>query len=78
MVLGCYYLTRIKEVDEKDMLVFASIDDTTVAFDNEAISYHTQIKVRVNNELKTTTYGRLLFNEIVPEGLGFINETVGK
>ena len=36
------------------------------------------IKARVNGEIVETCYGRLLFNEIVPEELGFINETVGK
>jgi len=36
------------------------------------------IKVRVNGTIYETTYGRLLFSEIVPEGLGFINETLKK
>ena len=36
------------------------------------------MKVRLNGELIETNYGRLLFNEIVPEGLGFINEKLTK
>ena len=36
------------------------------------------IKVRVDGKVMETTYGRLLFNEIVPEELGFVNETLKK
>jgi DNA-directed RNA polymerase subunit beta' len=36
------------------------------------------IKVRVNGEIIETTYGRLLFNEIVPVELGFVNEKLAK
>jgi DNA-directed RNA polymerase subunit beta' len=36
------------------------------------------IKVRINGEIVDTTYGRLLFNKIVPEELGFVNESLKK
>lgn len=48
------------------------------AYDADALSIHAMVKVRVNGEVIETTYGRLLFNEIVPSELGFINETLKK
>jgi DNA-directed RNA polymerase subunit beta' len=78
MVLGCYYLTRIKKVDEKDIQVFTSRFDAELAYEHGAITYHTEIKVRYKGEIINTTYGRLIFNEIVPENLGYVNETAGK
>lgn len=42
------------------------------------ISLHTPIKLRINGEIFETTYGRFLFNEILPEELRYVNETVGK
>lgn len=58
--------------------VFSSINDAESAFDAWVIWIKAPIKVRVNSKIEDTTYWRLLFNEIVPEGLGFINETLKK
>lgn len=80
MILGCYYLTRIDEGEHT--MMFASGEDATHAYDNGAITLHTPIKLRVEiggkKQILDTTYGRYLFNEIIPEELGFVNETVGK
>ena len=76
MILGCYYLTRIDEGEAK--LVFANGDDALVAYENGVITLHTPIKLRINGEIFDTTYGRFLFNEILPEELRYVNETVGK
>ncbi len=76
MILGCYYLTKIDAGDSK--YVFASGDDTMVAYENNVITLHTPIKIRVNGVVTDTTYGRFLFNEILPEELGYVNETIGK
>lgn len=58
--------------------MYASIDDVSHAYDAGALSVHALIKVRVQGKIIETTYGRLLFNEIVPKELGFINETLKK
>jgi DNA-directed RNA polymerase subunit beta' len=42
------------------------------------VGIKSKVKVRLEGELVETSYGRLLFNKIVPEGLGFINETLKK
>lgn len=42
------------------------------------ITLHTPIKLRIDGKLIDTTYGRFLFNEILPEELRYVNETIGK
>lgn len=80
MILGCYYLTR--KDDGEHVLAFANGDDAVAAYENGVITLHTPIKLRLEingkMQLLDTTYGRYLFNEILPEELKFVNETVGK
>jgi DNA-directed RNA polymerase subunit beta' len=57
---------------------YASIIDASHAYDAGSLSVHALIKVRLEGKMVETTYGRLLFNEIVPKELGFINETLKK
>lgn len=76
MILGCYYLTRMDAGESKS--VFANGEDALAAYENGVITLHTPIKLRVDGKIIDTTYGRYLFNEILPEELGFVNETVGK
>ncbi len=76
MILGCYYLTRLSPGEA--VLAFSSGEDATHAYDNWVIRLHTPIKLRINGEIITTTYGRFLFNEIIPKELWYINETVSK
>ena len=78
MILGSYYITSDKPGAKWEGSFFAGIDDVSHAYDADALSVHAKIKVRVNGEVIETTYGRLLFNEIVPSELGFINETLKK
>ncbi len=78
MILGCYYITSINKVWIWTWWVFASMDDVSYAYDAERLDIRALMKVRLNWELVETTYGRLLFNEIVPEWLGFINEQLKK
>jgi DNA-directed RNA polymerase subunit beta' len=76
MILGCYYLTKINPGEFK--LAFADTNDAQNAYDNGVIKLQTPIKIRVKGVLMDTTFGRVLFNEIVPVELGFINDTLGK
>ncbi len=78
MILGCYYVTAMDKDAKGTWKLFASIIDAGVAYEAGAITMKSGIKVRVNGEIIETTYGRLLFNEIIPKELDFINETVGK
>jgi len=78
MILGCYYVTAMDSNDKGSGQIFNSIYDVTTAYEAGAITIKAAIKVRLNWELVETTYWRLLFNEIVPEGLGFVNEKLWK
>ncbi len=78
MILWNYYVTAMEEGGLWEGKVFANIDDVGLAYDAWVLWIKSKIKVRINWEFVETNYGRLLFNEIVPEGLGFINETLRK
>ena len=79
MVLGCYYMTTIDPTlpsDESKMPVFGTEAEAIFAHQTEKIELRAPIKVRINNELLVTSVGKVLFNEILPEGLRFINTPV--
>ena len=82
IVWGAYYITLIEDFDPnkdpKEFKYFSDIQEALLAFDHKLISLHQAIKVRLDGKLITTTAGRLIFNEIIPEGLDFVNEVLGK
>ncbi len=79
MILGCYYLTRMDPVPADGKVpAFAGMDDATVAYDNGAIGLHTAVDLRFEGKVVRTSYGRALFNGILPAGLRYYNETVTK
>ncbi|MGC8594110.1 MAG: DNA-directed RNA polymerase subunit beta' [Candidatus Kryptoniota bacterium] len=78
MVLGLYYLTKMRKVEGEPKKVFASVDEVRLAVSLGKLSYHEPLKYKLNGRYEITTAGRILFNEIVPKELGFINELVGK
>ncbi len=78
IVLGCYYLTKSKDGELGEGKIFASPGEAIVAYNNFRLGLHSKIKVRVNGELIDTTTGRVLFNQIVPEGVSFVNELLNK
>jgi DNA-directed RNA polymerase subunit beta' len=81
MVLGIYYLTIEKEGDIGEGKVFSSPEEAYMAYNEGAISLHSIIKVRIMKEIKnkttskiiTTTVGKLIFNEAIPQNLGFVD-----
>ena len=78
IVLGAYYITKARKGGLGEGKVFADTDEVLTAYEDEKVALHAKIKVRVNKEIIETTTGRVLFNEIVPKGLGFINELLTK
>jgi DNA-directed RNA polymerase subunit beta' len=78
MILWSYYVTALDETWVWAWKIFADLNDVELAYEAWVLWIKSPIKVRINNELVDTCYGRLLFNQIVPEGLGFINETLKK
>ena len=88
MVLGMYYMTKSREGAKGEGMRFASTQEVRQAFDQKAVALHTQIKLRLvedaydgpgkAGETIDTTVGRALFNDIVPEGVGYINAVLTK
>jgi DNA-directed RNA polymerase subunit beta' len=85
MVLGCYYLTMMEEGRRGEGRVFANTDEVLLAYELKQVDLHAKIKVNMlptprsrKYRLVETTPGRVIFNEIVPPALGFINELLDK
>ena len=78
MILWAYYISSHKPGMKGEGNIFASIEDVSYAYDAGSLSIHAMIKVRKDGKIIETTYGRLLFDEIVPAELWYINETLKK
>jgi DNA-directed RNA polymerase subunit beta' len=77
-VLGCYYLTKSRTGDTGEGMTFGSADEVIIAHNYGKVGLHARIKVKMNGEYVETTTGRVLFNQIVPKEIGFINELLNK
>ena len=77
-VLGCYYLTKSKANDIGEGKIFSNANEVLIAFQENKIGIHARIKVRINGEIIETTTGRIIFNQIVPTEIGFVNELLNK
>ena len=83
MVLGSYYLTMVKDGEPGEGKVFRDVDEAMMAYDEHDITLHSKIKVRITKEINgkkvsriiDCTVGRLIFNEIIPQNLGFVNRS---
>ena len=83
MVLGIYYLTMEKEGAKGEGRYFKSKNEAILAYENGDITLHSKIKVRRTVEFEgeeisgiiDTTLGKLLFNEIIPQDLGFVDRS---
>ncbi len=78
MVLGCHYLTAEKEGVPGEGKIFKDAEEAVMAYQNGKVHLQAKIKVRRDGRLLTTTVGRLIFNEVVPPELGYLNETMDK
>ncbi|ROL62068.1 DNA-directed RNA polymerase subunit beta' [Bacteroidetes/Chlorobi group bacterium ChocPot_Mid] len=78
MVLGVYYLTKVRKNAKGEGKLFSNTDEVIIAYNHEQVDIHARIKVRIDGNLIETTTGRVLFNEIVPKELGFLNELLAK
>ncbi|HOP00242.1 MAG TPA: DNA-directed RNA polymerase subunit beta', partial [Bacteroidales bacterium] len=91
MVLGLYYITKGRKGSEAEKvkgegLIFYSPEEVNIAYNEGRVDLHAFIKVKVNdrvngelvNHLIETTVGRVIFNQYVPDEVGFINEILTK
>jgi len=78
MVLGCYYLTKACPGQKGEGRIFSNPNEVAIAYDAGELGLQAQIKVRINGRQLETTTGRVLFNNIVPAELSFVNELLEK
>jgi len=78
MVLGCYYLTKLKDGARGEGMGFYSFDEALAAYDAGHVELHASISVRHNGQIMNTTPGRLIFNNVLPEGMPFFNDVADK
>ena len=85
MVLGIYYLTQERPGVKGEGKFFKNLNEAILAYENEVITLHSRITVRVTKTLPDgrtmsgnveSTLGRFLFNEIIPQDLGFVDRSI--
>ena len=83
MVLGSYYLTMKKEGEKGEGKVFRDVNEALMAYQEGVVTLHAAIKVRISKDIGDRkvskiidcTVGRLIFNENIPQNLGYVDRT---
>ncbi len=87
MVLGLYYITKLRDGAKGEGMKFYGPEEALIAFNEKKVDLHAKIKVVIDNvpdgegfkrELMETTVGRIQFNEVVPAEVGYINALLTK
>ncbi len=76
MALGCYYLTTIPEQEESPVKYFASKQEAMYAYLAKKIDLRQKIKLNIDSETVETSVGRIIFNQVLPKQMGFINTPI--
>ncbi len=92
MVLGLYYITKLRNHAKGEGMTFYSPEEVIIAHNEKVVDMHAKIKVRLpktivrcsrdadhsGNNIIETSVGRVIFNQVVPEEVGFVNEVLTK
>ncbi|HIT80769.1 MAG TPA: DNA-directed RNA polymerase subunit beta' [Candidatus Caccoplasma merdavium] len=87
MVLGLYYITKLRPGSKGEGLIFYGPEEAEIAYNEGRVTLHAPVKVRVQDldengnqieVLRDTSVGRILVNEFVPKEVGYINEILTK
>ena len=87
MVLGLYYITKLRPGAKGEGLTFYGPEEAIIAYNEKRVDIHAPIKVIVEDKLEDgtiskkmveTSVGRVIVNEVVPTEVGFFNETISK
>jgi DNA-directed RNA polymerase subunit beta' len=83
MVLGCYFLTQVHDGKKGEGMNFCSTEEAILAFEQSVVHLQAKVNVRIedregNRSMVDTTVGRVIFNEVVPKELDYVNETMRK
>ena len=84
MVLGTYYLTLKKEGEKGEGTFFKDENEAILAYENHVVTLHAKIKLKrtitidgvEESKIIDTTVGRIIFNEAIPQNLGFVNRSL--
>jgi len=76
IVLGCYYLTKLKEGVKGEGMSFGNPDEVLIAYNNHVVDIHAKITVRIPllNKKIATTVGRVIFSTVLPKEINFFDE----
>ncbi len=91
IILGIHYITKEKPEEKYKNKIFSNNDEVIIAYEDKVISLHAPIKLRIDNlfdleekklipgrQIIASTAGRVLFNQVLPEGFGFVNRELNK
>ncbi len=78
MVIGCYYLTKMRPGAQGEGMVFYNTDEALAAYAAKQLNLNAKIRVKIEGSLLETTVGRIIFNQVLPKGMAFYNEVAGK
>ena len=87
MVLGLYYITKVRPGAKGEGMTFYGPEEVIVAYDEKAIDMHAQINVRIpadkqdptkGTQIVKTTAGRIIVNQYIPDEVPFVNDVLGK
>lgn len=85
MVLGIYYLTQQRDGEKGEGMCFKSPNEALLAYANHEVTLQSKIRVRISktladgrtlSEIQDSSVGRILFNEIIPQDLGFVDRSI--
>ncbi|MBI4970526.1 MAG: DNA-directed RNA polymerase subunit beta', partial [Candidatus Omnitrophica bacterium] len=79
IVLGVYYLTKLREGEKGEGLIFSNKEEALVAYSDREIALQAKCKYRLpSGDIIETTLGRIIFNGILPAGFRYVNENINK
>jgi DNA-directed RNA polymerase subunit beta' len=91
IILGASYLSKEKTGAKGENKIFTNADEVVVAYEDKVVDLHARIKLRLDKlfdleekrvitekQIITTTVGRVIFNQVLPEGFGFVNKELNK
>ncbi|HSW79944.1 MAG TPA: DNA-directed RNA polymerase subunit beta' [Candidatus Saccharimonadales bacterium] len=79
IVLGCYYLTyQLPGMEDSKPRPFSSVDEAIMAYYDGIIDIQQSVHINFRGETRNTTFGRILFNEVLPEDFPYQDESMTK
>ena len=91
IILGVSYISKEKPGSKGENKIFSNGDEAIIAYEDREVDLHARIKLRIDTlfdldekklipekQLITTTTGRVIFNQVLPEGFGFVNKELNK